>query len=428
METADTLPTVRLKIQRRSSHPWVFQKMVERPSERLPSGTIVDVVDRDGNWVGRGFYNGHSRIALRILTSDRGEPVDATFLQSRVDRAVQLRRDWLCLDEVADAYRLVHAEGDGLSGLVVDRFADAIVIEFFAAGMFRLRDTILAALRAHFPSARFTWFADETVQKQESFDCRPAEPQAPVIIREHGLRFRVTPGGKHKTGFFTDQRDNRRALARSCAGRRVLDLCCNSGGFSVYAKALGNAAEVTGVDLDEDALELARQNANLNRAQVRWVRADIFTWLRDIAPSTQRFDVVVLDPAKQTRDREEVPYALKRYYDMNRLAMRVVAPGGILLTCSCTGLVTEADFLECLRRAAWQERKELQLLAVRGAGEDHPVLAHVPESRYLKAVFCRVFGGSTLLASPPAPNAETPGLALPEPPHRATLPTRTDFR
>jgi 23S rRNA (cytosine1962-C5)-methyltransferase len=393
MEPPEPLTTVRLKIQRRSSHPWVFQKMVERPEVRPPNGSVVDVVDRDGAWVGRGFYNGHSRIALRILTADRDEAVDAAFFQRRIARAVHLRRDWLKLDDVADAYRLVHAEGDGLSGLVVDRFGDAVVIEFFSAGMFRFRDAVRAALQEHFASAAFTWFAEEHVQKQESFDCRPAEARAPVIIREHGLRFRVTPGGKHKTGFFADQRDNRRALARLCDGRRVLDLCCNTGGFSVYAKTLGGAAEVIGVDLDEDALELARQNANLNRAQVRWVRADIFTWLRDVAPSGTRFDVVVLDPAKQTRDREEVPLALKRYYDMNRLALRVVAPGGILLTCSCTGLVSEAEFLESLRRAAWQERRELQLLAVRGAGEDHPVLAHVPESRYLKAVFCRVLDG-----------------------------------
>lgn len=393
MNPVEPLPTVRLKIQRRSAHPWVFQKMVERPAERLPPGSVVDVVDRDGTWVGRGFYNGHSRIALRILTVDPALPVDEVFLRERIRRAVQLRRDWLKLDGVSDAYRLIHAEGDALTGLVVDRFANAIVIEYFAAGMFRFRDAIRTALQEQFPETSFTSFADDHVQKQESFDCRLPEPHEPVIVREHGLRFRVTPGGKHKTGFFTDQRDNRRLLARFCEGRSVLDLCCNTGGFSVYAKALGEATDVTGVDLDEDALELARQNANLNRAQVRWVRADIFTWLRDIAPSGNRFDVVVLDPAKQTRDREEIPLALKRYYDMNRLALRVVAPGGILLTCSCTGLVTEAEFLESLRRAAWQERKELQLLTIRGAGEDHPVFAHVPESRYLKAVFCRVWDG-----------------------------------
>ncbi|HTK78610.1 MAG TPA: class I SAM-dependent rRNA methyltransferase [Gemmataceae bacterium] len=383
-------PTVRLKIERRSSHPWVFQKMVEKPSVRLPPGTVVDIEDRTGRWVGRGLYNGHSRIALRILTIDPAEQIDADFFVRRIRRAVELRRDWLKLDAVADAYRIVHSEGDALSGLVVDRFADMIVLEFFAAGMYRFRDVIQQALLGHFPESQVYWFAEEHVQKQESFDCRSPEPPSPVVIREHGLRFRVAPGGKHKTGFFVDQRDNRQFLSGFCEGQRVLDLCCNSGGFAVYAKALGGAAEVVGVDLDEQAIALAKQNANLNQAQVRFVQADLFPWLREVIATGQRFDVVVLDPAKQTRDREEVDFALKRYFDMNKLALQAVAPGGIFLTCSCTGLVNEADFLESLRRAAWQAGRVLQIIRIGGAGGDHPFLVHVPEGRYLKAVFCRV--------------------------------------
>src|SRR5579871_3795251 len=148
---AATLPQVRLKIVRRSSHPWIFQKMVEKPANRLPGGSVVDVLDRDGQWVGRGFYNGHSRIALRVLTADPNEAVDAEFFRRRIDRAVALRRDWLQLDGVTDAYRLVHSEGDELSGLVVDRFADTLVLEFFSAGMHRFRSTILDALAGHFP-------------------------------------------------------------------------------------------------------------------------------------------------------------------------------------------------------------------------------------------------------------------------------------
>jgi 23S rRNA (cytosine1962-C5)-methyltransferase len=400
MSTADTsptpttapagLPAVRLRIARRSAHPWVFQKMVEKPAARLPGGSVVDVLDRDGRWVGRGFYNGHSRIALRVLTADPAEAIDDAFFERRLGRALALRRDWLRLDDVADAYRLVFSEGDDLSGLVVDRFGPVLVLEFFAAGMYRFRPVIQEVLSRQFPGSSFYWFAEEHVQKQESFDCRGPEPPAPGVITENGLRFRVAPGGKHKTGFFLDQRDNRRALASFCAGRRVLDLCCNTGGFSVYAKVLGKAEEVVGVDLDEQALALARQNANLNQARVRFVQADLFSWLRDVLPSGERFDVVVLDPSKQTRDREAVGFALKRYLDMNRLALQAVAPGGILLTCSCTGLVGEAEFLEAVRRAAWQAGRSVQVLHVGGAGADHPFLLHVPEGRYLKAVFCRV--------------------------------------
>jgi 23S rRNA (cytosine1962-C5)-methyltransferase len=384
------LPQVRLKISRRSSHPWIFQKMVEKPASRLHAGTVVDILDRDGQWVGRGFYNGHSRIALRLLTADPAEKIDREFFARRLDRAIRLRRDWLRLDAVTDAYRLVHSEGDQMSGLVVDRLGTTIVLEFFAAGMFRFRSVIQEVLAGHFPDSNFYWFGEEHVQKQESFDCRPPDPPPANVVTEHGVRFRIAPGSKHKTGFFLDQRDNRQTLAGFCAGRRVLDLCCNTGGFAVYAKALGGAEEVAAVDLDEDAIALANQNANLNQARIRFVQADLFHWLRDILPSGQRFDVVVLDPSKQTRDREAVNFALKRYLDMNRLALQVVAPGGIFLTCSCTGLVGEEAFLECLRRAAWQAGRSIQVFKIAGAAPDHPFLIHVPEGRYLKAVFCRV--------------------------------------
>src|SRR5437773_9144737 len=390
-ETDSPLPQIRLKIARRSSHPWIFQKMVEKPPDRVASGSVVDVIDKDNQWVGRGFYNGHSRIALRVLTTDPAEAIDDAFFARRLDQAIRLRRDGLGLDAVTDAYRLVHSEGDNLSGLVVDRFGATLVLEFFAAGMYRYRTAIQDALATHYPDSRLYWFAEEHVQKQESFDCRPPEPPAAGVITEHGLRFRVAPGSKHKTGFFLDQRDNRRKLAGFCKGRRVLDLCCNSGGFSVYARALGGAEEVTGIDIDEQAVALARQNGNLNQARIRFVQADLFAWLRDILPSGQRFDVVVLDPSKQTRDREEVGFALKRYLDMNKLALQAVAPGGMFLTCSCTGLVSEEDFLETIRRAAWQAGRTVQVFEVSGAAADHPFLLHVPEGRYLKAVFCRVF-------------------------------------
>jgi len=385
------LPQVTLKIERRSSHPWIFQKMVEKPATRLPPGSVVDIVEKSGNWVGRGFYNGHSRIALRLLTANRDESIDSAFFTRKLGAAVAFRRDTLKLDEVTDAYRLVHSEADGLSGLVVDRFGDTLVLEFFAAGMFKQRAAIMEALRVHYPAAQFYYFAEEHVGKQESFDCRAPEPPPPGLITEHGLKFRVAPGSKHKTGFFVDQRDNRATLSSFCGGKRVLDICCNTGGFGVYAKAKGGAAEVIGLDLDEQAIEMAKQNAKLNGAQVRYIQADLFAWLRDVIPNPeQRFDVVILDPAKLTRDRESVDQALRKYCDMNRLALQVVKPGGVLLTCSCTGLVSEPDFLESIRRAAWQAGRTVQVFKVAGAGADHPFLLHVPEGRYLKAVFCRV--------------------------------------
>ena len=389
-ETA-ALPVIHLKTERRSTHPWIFQKMVEKPEVRPKPGSVVDIVDREGQFAGRGFYNGHSRIALRVLTADPGETIDEAFFARKIGEAVSLRRDVLKLDRATDAYRLVHSEGDGLSGLVVDRFADTLVIEYFSAGMFRQRDLIRRCLLEHFPDAHVYAFAEEHVQKQESFDFATPSTPAPTVIHEHGVKFHAAPGTKHKTGFFADQRDNRKTLSEFCDGARVLDLCCNSGGFAIYAKAIGGAGEVVGVDLDEEILGVAERNAKLNKARVRFVQADIFAWLRDVAVNNRdQYDVVVLDPAKMTRDREQVIPALKKYLDMNKLALAAVKPGGIFLTCSCTGLVSEEQFLDMLRRAAFYANRTVQVLKISGAGPDHPFLANVPESRYLKAVFCRV--------------------------------------
>lgn len=385
------LPIVYLKIERKSTHPWIFQKMVEKPEVKPRPGTIVDIVDSTNHWVGRGFYNGHSRIALRVLTDDYDEAVDQAFFSRKVKEAVAMRRELLNLDEVTDAWRVIHSEGDGLSGLVVDRYGDLLVVEFFSAGAFRYREWIYQALRESFPGCRFYSFAVENVQKQESFDFNSADAPEPSVITENGLKFNASPGSGHKTGFFADQRDNREYLSHLTKDKTVLDICCNSGGFAIYAKARGGASEVTGIDLDEEILEVARKNAYLNNAKVKFVQSDLFPYLRDAAERGDQWDVVILDPAKLTRDREQVISALKKYNDMNKLAMSVVKPGGILLSCSCTGLVSEEDFLDMIRRAAFFAGRRAQILKVSGAGADHPYMAHVKESRYLKAVFCRIF-------------------------------------
>ncbi|HEU4813419.1 MAG TPA: class I SAM-dependent rRNA methyltransferase [Xanthomonadaceae bacterium] len=381
--------TIRLKNAWKSSHPWIFQRLVDKPAQRPKPGEVVDVVGVDGDFIGRGFYNGHSRIAIRILETDPAVPIDAGWFSRKIADAVALRREVLRLDEVSDAWRVVHSEGDGLSGLVVDRYADLLVVEYFSAGMFRHREWIYEALREQFPGCRFHAFADEHVQKQESFDFRGTEPAAPAIITEYGVKFRADPAGAHKTGFFADQRENRQWLSQQVEGKRVLDLCCNTGGFAVYAAVRG-ASEVVGVDIDEAVIDIAKGNAKLNDVRPRFVQADIFPWLRDAANRGDQYDVVILDPAKMTRDREQVIPALKKYLDMNKLALGVAAPGGLLATFSCTGLVSEEQFLDMLRRAAYFGGRTVQVLKVSGAGADHPFLAHVQESRYLKAVFCRV--------------------------------------
>ncbi|QOW22091.1 class I SAM-dependent rRNA methyltransferase [Novilysobacter avium] len=385
----NTIPTVHLKNAWKSSHPWIFQRLVAKPAQRPRPGEIVDVIGVDGELIGRGFYNGHSRIALRMLDNDPNAVIDADWFARKIAAAVSLRRDVLKLDEVGDAWRVFHSEGDGISGLVIDRYADLLVLEFFSAGAFRHREWIQAALREQFPGCRFHMSADVHVQKQESFDFRGTEPAQPAVITEHGVKFRADPAGAHKTGFFADQRDNRQWLSQHVAGKRMLDLCCNTGGFGVYAAVRG-ASEVVGVDIDADVLSIAKGNAKLNQADVKFVQADIFPWLRDAAIAGEQYDVVVLDPAKMTRDREQVIPALKKYLDMNKLALGVVKPGGLFATFSCTGLVSEDQFLDMIRRAAFFSNRTVQVLKVAGAGPDHPWLAQVPESRYLKAAFCRV--------------------------------------
>jgi 23S rRNA (cytosine1962-C5)-methyltransferase len=387
-------PTVRLKNAWKSTHPWIFQRLVDKPAQRPKPGAIVDVLGVEGDWIGRGFYNGHSRIAVRILETHPDIEVDAGWFARRIAEAVALRREVLKLDEVSDAWRVVHSEGDGLSGLVVDRYGDLLVVEFFSAGMFRHREWVYDALKAQFPGCRIYSFADEHVQKQESFDYRPVYSGGtgavpPAVITEYGVKFRADPAGAHKTGFFADQRENRQWLSQQVEGKTVLDLCCNTGGFAVYSAVRG-ASEVTGVDIDADVIEIAKGNAKLNNVRPRFVQADIFPWLRDAGIRGDQYDVVILDPAKMTRDREQVIPALKKYLDMNKLALGVVKPGGLFATFSCTGLVAEDQFLDMLRRAAFYSGRTVQVLKVAGAGADHPWLAQVPESRYLKAVFCRV--------------------------------------
>lgn len=385
----DNLPIITLTGKRLPGHPWIWSSQVNKPEAKLPPGSVVDIRDAAGTFVGRGFWNGHARIALRVLSTDPGQAIDADFITRRIARAVSLRREVLNLDAASDAWRVVHSEGDGLSGLVVDRYADVLVCEYFAAGMWQLREIIRMALEQHFPDAVHYTFAERHVQKQESFDCHADTPPAPVEVHEHGLRFHAAPGFGHKTGFFADQRDNRHRFAQLARGRSVLDLACNAGGFAIHALAAG-ATSAIGVDNDPGILGIARANAELNGVDVHFEAADLFDWLKIAKAQGKRFGAVVLDPPKLTRNRHELGRALKKYFAMNRSALDVLEPGGLLLTCSCTGLVGPSEFLDMLRRVSLSAGRDIQVLDLAGAGPDHPISATVPEGRYLKAAFCRV--------------------------------------
>lgn len=366
-------------------------------------GDVVNVYDKRGDIFGRAIYNPRSQISLRMLTWGDAA-VDDAFWRKRLADAVDLRRA-LRIDEESDAYRLVHAEGDALSGLIVERYADCLVFELFSLGMQQrvanlsrelsdLLGTPTSLDRPQKASATWRVFvrADEKIQQYEGFSLDQREPSAPgnLVIREHGVRYRVDVSGGHKTGFFCDQRDNRKRLAGFCREGTLLDICCYTGGFALCAKKLGGAREVTAVDLDEAALELARENANLNQARVDLVHADAYVYMRQMLANRRQFDAVVLDPPKFAPTRRDLEEAQGRYYDLNVLGTQLVRPGGFLLTCSCSGLVSREEFLDTVLRAIRRTGRTAQIIDYAGAAPDHPVMVNCPESAYLKALWLRV--------------------------------------
>jgi 23S rRNA (cytosine1962-C5)-methyltransferase len=389
LEVAGEVPTV--AIRSAGQHPFVYRKMVAGPAggPRPADGDLVRVVGREGRPIGFGLWNAKSQIALRLLAMGV-EPPGVAFWRGRLADAVALRHDRLGLPEVADAYRLVHAEGDGLSGLVVDRFADVLSVEVFSLGMYQRIGPILDLLREMVPALHFRVHVDERIALAEDFPGRPvASPKLPprVTIRENDVRFRVRFEGGHKTGFFCDQRDNRLALAKYCRDRVVLDACCYTGGFGIYALVKGQAREVTCVDLDEKALAVARENANLNQVRAGFVHADAFGYLRQMAANGRSYGVLVLDPPKLIPGRLDIAAGKRKYFDLNVLAMGLVDPGGLLLTCSCSGLLSPEEFLVLLRAAARQAGRSARVLAVTGAAADHPVGLDALEGAYLKAAW-----------------------------------------
>jgi 23S rRNA (cytosine1962-C5)-methyltransferase len=402
IDPARSLPAVYLRSA--SYHPLIFRKMIDHADRTAQPGDLVRVIDKRSEHFGFGLYNPRSEIVVRMLTYDESLPGDS-FWTGRLDQAIRLRRELLRVDRDTDAYRVVYAEADGLSGLVVDRLGDAISAEMFSLGMFQRSRALLDRLCDQCDAKHWIVHVPDSVHGQEGFLSEPIRSSGMpdhVTITEYGTRFRVRFEGAHKTGFFCDQRENRKRLAELCEGRSVLDLCCYTGGFALQAKRLGSASHVTAVDLDEKAIRLARENANLNQLRVQLVHADAFAYMRDMIAVGRRYGVVVLDPPKLIRSRRELEEGRRKHFDLNRLAMQLVQPGGLLLTCSCSGLLAGDDFLDLLVASARQAVPEssssggatgavrgrrIQILAQTGAATDHPVSPLCPETEYLKAVW-----------------------------------------
>lgn len=377
-------------------HPWVLDSAIDRVDGEPTDGDVVDLLTHDGQFVARGLWNSQSRLRVRLYAFDAAVPLDAALWHSRLAAAVALRKS-LGFDDPAGGCRLVNSEGDDLSGLIVDRYGDYLAVQVTALAMARRLEAITDALESlAAPRGILLRGAERGLSKLEGLHLpdrvlRGAEPTGPVFVVEHGLRFGVDLAEGQKTGFYLDQRDNRQAAARYARGRRVLDMFSYSGGFALAAAVAGRAASVLAVDTSAKATALVEANATLNGvANVTAETADAFEKLDALAAAGETFGMVVLDPPKFARSRASLDDALRAYHRINRVACDLLEPGGILVTCSCSGSVSREDFLQMLAGVAQRSRRTLQLLEIRGAAADHPVSTSCLEGEYLKCVIARV--------------------------------------
>ena len=390
------LPLVRLKTLRNSRHPWIFRKMVREPrGAGLEPGSLVEVRDRSEAFVGLAFYHPANTVALRLLTEDPNETVDRDFLLRRLTKAKSLRERTLALGGSDDSFRLVNAEADGLPGLVIDKYAGVMLMEPYIAGWLHLMDWLAEAAAAVCPGCRPVVRAAPGAAEREGVSFAAAEAGRPppegAVISENGIRYRVDFASGRKTGFFLDQRENRARTAALARGLDVLDLCSYTGGFALSAWK-GGARRVEAVDLDEKALETAAENLELNQAGegVVLTRGNAFDVCRRHLSAGLRHDLVVLDPPKLASGPEEAAKALDSYRDLNLAALRLVRPGGVFATFSCSGAVPEDRWRRAVGRAAEAAGAELVVFHAGGAGPDHPVSSLFPQGRYLKSMFARV--------------------------------------
>jgi len=371
-------------------HPWVFSGALEKVPEGLSSGDPVTLATAGGQFLARGYFNSYSQIAVRIWSWDPEEEVDGEFFVRRVKNALAFRQS--LFGPETDAYRLVNAESDLLPGLVVDRYAGVLVVQFHTQGILRHREAILAALSKVVRPTGIWERSESASRKVEGLESKTGlvsgEVPDRVAIRENGLSFLVDVMGGQKTGFFLDQRENRQAIMHHARGGRVLNAFSYTGAFGVYALA-GGAAHVVNVDSSAPALALARENAEANGfspEQSSFVDMDVKKYL---ASSPGTFDLIILDPPAFIKDRKKKRDGLMGYRRVNEAALSLLSPGGVLVTCSCSGHLSEPEFRHVVMEAAARARRPLQLLKSTTHAPDHLELLPFTEGSYLKALFLR---------------------------------------
>jgi 23S rRNA (cytosine1962-C5)-methyltransferase len=373
-------------------HPWIFSGAIEKVSGKPQRGDTVDVRSASGEVLARAAYSPQSQIRARVWTFDVAQEVDAAFFRQRIMQALALRAA-LPAAKRGNAMRLIHAESDGLPGLVVDRYADVLVAQFLAAGVERWRDPILDALAELTGCEAIYERSDAETRKLEGLEPRAGfvrgnrnASRCPII--EYGLNFKVDVEQGQKTGFFLDQRENRQRIRELAAGREVLDGFCYTGGFAINALA-GGASRVVAIESSAPSLDVARENLAANAvdaSKVEFVAADVFSHLRALRDRGAQFDLAVLDPPKFAPTAAQAKNAARAYKDINLLALKLLRPGGLLATFSCSAGVDAALFQSIVAGAALDAGGQAKMVERFSAAADHPVALAFPEGEYLKGL------------------------------------------
>jgi 23S rRNA (cytosine1962-C5)-methyltransferase len=393
-----TLPRIILKAKRAqpffARHPWVFAGAIEKVEGEPADGAAVDVYSSAGHFIARGLFNSQSKIRVRLYSWDEARELDRDFFKDKLARAIRFR-ELLGLRGPAKGCRLVFSEADGLSGCTIDEYAGWLAVQFTSLALAQRREMFADLLDELIQPHGIYVRTEKGVGKLEGIDLRDgplrgAEPPADLTIEDNGLVVRVHLPEGQKTGYYLDQRDNRLAAARFAAKRSVLDAFSYTGGFGLYAARAG-AAAVECVDVSAPALEMAKINAERNGlTSIDFVRADVFAHLDHRVKEERRYGMVVLDPPKFARSRGSIPEAMRGYRRLQTLALRLLEPDGILVTCCCSGLIDAPMLEELLAQIAAHEKRDVQLIARFGAAPDHPVAVTCLESAYLKCLICRV--------------------------------------
>ncbi|WP_159281028.1 23S rRNA (cytosine(1962)-C(5))-methyltransferase RlmI [Rahnella variigena] len=377
-------------------HPWVFSGAVHRVEGKANSGETIDIVDSQGKWLARGAYSPSSQIRARVWTFKQDENIDIEFFIRRLQQA-QNWRDYIAKRDGLDGYRLIAGESDCLPGITIDRFQNFLVLQLLSAGAEYQRAPLIAALQHCYPECAIWDRSDVAVRKKEGLELTQGhvvgdEPPALLPIQEHGMSLLVDIKEGHKTGFYLDQRDSRLAARNYAAGRNVLNCFSYTGAFAVSA-LMGGCTKVTNVDTSQAALDVARQNVELNKldlSRAEFVREDVFQLLRKYRTEGQQFDMIVMDPPKFVENKNQLASACRGYKDINMLALQLLRPGGILLSFSCSGLLPTDLFQKILADAALDAGREIQFVEQFRQAADHPVTGAYPEGLYLKGFACLV--------------------------------------